>query len=81
MSEEQNFGGGGILPPSPEEYRQMWEQQSKELKPNEYKRQAEANKQAARRQVFQESVQKAVEVRDPRLTELFHSNINIQDRE
>lgn len=81
MSEEtRNFGGGGVLPPSPEDYRRMWEEQSKQLKPNEYQRQAEANKRKARKQVFQEAVQKAVEVKDPRLTELFHANIDIQER-
>lgn len=79
-SEEHNFGGGGILPPSPEDYRRMWEEQSKQMKPNEYTRQSEENKRIARKQVFQEAVQKAVEVKDPRLTELFHANINLQDR-
>lgn len=81
MSEyNENFGGGGILPPTPEDYRQMWEQQSKQLKPNEYARQAEENKRKARKQVFQEAVQKAVEVKDPRLTEIFHANIDIEER-
>lgn len=80
-SEETSFGGGGILPPSPEDYRRMWEEQSKQLKPNEYARQAEENKRLARKQIFQEAVQKAVEVKNPKLTEAFHSSIDIQDRE
>ena len=80
MNHEEYSGGGGVLPPSPEDYRRMWEDQSKQMKPNEYARQAEENKRTARKQVFQEAVQKAVEVKDPRLTELFHANINIQDR-
>lgn len=80
-NQENNFGSGGaVLPPSPEDYRRMWEEQSKQLKPNEYKRQEEENKRKARKQVFQEAVQKAVEVKDPRLTEIFHANIDIQER-
>jgi hypothetical protein len=58
----------------------MWEEQSKQLSSNEYNRQAEDNKRMARKQVFQEAVQKAVEVRDPRLSDLFHSSINLRDR-
>ena len=82
MSEDRNLegGGGGVLPPSPEDYRRMWEEQSQQLKPNEYARQAEENKRIARKQIFQEQVQKAVEVKDTRLTELFHGSIDIQER-
>ena len=77
----ENFGSGGaILPPTPEDYRRMWEEQSKQLKPNEYERQAEENKRKARKQVFQEAVQKAVEVKNPRLTEIFHANIDLEER-
>ena len=80
MSEEREYSGGGILPPSPEDYRRMWENQSKGLKPNEFQRQAEANKIMARNQIFKEQVQKAVEVKDTRLVDLFHANIDIQER-
>lgn len=75
-----NFGGGAILPPSSDDYRRMWEEESKQLSSNEFNRQAEDNKRLARKQIFQEAVQKAVEVRQPRLSELFHSSINLQDR-
>lgn len=82
MSNEENRfeSGGAILPPTPEDYRRMWEEQAKQLKPNEYQRQAEENKRKARKQIFQEAVQKAVEVKDPRLTEIFHTNIDIEER-
>lgn len=82
MSNEENRfeSGGAILPPTPEDYRRMWEEQSKQLKPNEYQRQAEENKRKARKQIFHEAVQKAVEVKDPRLTEIFHANIDIEER-
>lgn len=79
-SESTPFEGGGILPPSSEDYRQMWEQQASQLKPNEYKRQEEANKIAARKQILKEQVAKAVAVRDARLTEVFHANIDIEER-
>jgi hypothetical protein len=74
------LGGGSVLPPSSDDYKRMWEEQSKQLSSNEYNRQAEDNKRMARKQVFQEAVQKAVEVRDPRLSDLFHSSINLRDR-
>lgn len=82
MSNEENRfeSGEAILPPTPEDYRRMWEEQSKQLKPNEYQRQAEENKRKARKQIFHEAVQKAVEVKDPRLTEIFHANIDIEER-
>jgi len=79
-SEHNSFEGGGILPPSPEDYRRMWEEQSKQLKPNEYQRQAEQNKRLARKQVFQEAVQRAVEVKDTRLVDAFFDSIDIQER-
>lgn len=75
-----NFEGGGVLPPSSEDYRRMWEEQSKTIKPNEFKRQAEENKRKARREVFQEQVRKAVEVKNPKLTETFFANINVTER-
>lgn len=81
MSEERTrFEGGGVLPPTPEDYRRMWEEQARQMKPNEYQRQAEENKRKALKQVFQEAVQKAVEVKDPRLIELFHASIDIEER-
>jgi hypothetical protein len=79
-SDNTHFEGGAILPPSSEDYRQMWENQAKQLKPNEYQRQAEENKRKARKEIFQEQVRKAVEVKDPRLPDLFHSVIDIEER-
>jgi hypothetical protein len=73
------FVGGGVLPPTPEDYRRMWEQQSRQMKPQEYERESEKNKRAARRQVFQEAVQQAVAVKDSRLIDVFHNNINVSE--
>lgn len=72
--------GGGIFPPTPEDYRQMWEEQSERMRPNDYERESEKNKRAARKQVFQEAVQKAVSVKDSRLVDTFHQSINISDK-
>lgn len=79
-SESNNFGGGGVLPPSSEDYKRMWEEQSKQLKQNEYDRQAEFNKRQARKEVFQEAVKKAVEVKNPNHEKAFFDNINIMDK-
>jgi hypothetical protein len=71
---------GGNRPPTPEEYRQRWEAQSKQMKPNDFERESEANKRQARKEVFQEAVRKAVEVKDERLISKFHDAINIEGR-
>jgi hypothetical protein len=80
MSSEENFGGGGVLPPTTEDYKRMWEEQSKQIKQNEYNRQAEMNKRQARKEVFQEAVKKAVEVKDPSLEKSFFDHINLTDK-
>ena len=77
---EQGFGGGGVLPPSAEDYKRMWEDQSKQMKQNEYNRQAEKNKRQARKEVFQAAVRKAVEVKNPALEKAFHDHINLTDK-
>jgi hypothetical protein len=77
--DNQSLGGGIILPPSEADYRRMWEQQSKQMKPQDIERESERNKRAARRQVFQEAVQAAVAVKDSRLIDVFHSNVNITE--
>ena len=77
---EQGFGGGGILPPTTEDYKRMWEQQANQLKEQEYNRQAEQNKRQARKEIFQEAVRKAVEVKDPSLEKAFFDQINLTDQ-
>jgi hypothetical protein len=80
MSEYNDFGGGGVLPPSSEDYKRMWEERSKQMKENEYNRQSEYNKRQARKEVFQEAVKKAVEVKNPDLEKAFFENINLTDK-
>lgn len=75
---DMSYGGGGIMPPTPEDYRRMWEEQSKQMKPQDYERESERNKRAARKQVFQEAVQKAVTA-DSRFVDAFHGSINLTD--
>lgn len=79
MSSEQDFGGGGVLPPTTEDYKRMWEEQSKQMKQSEFQRQAEYNKRQARKEIFQEAVKRAVEVKDPSLEKNFFDYINITD--
>lgn len=70
----------GLRPPTPEEYRRMWEEQSRLMKPAEYERVSKENKDKARRQVFQEAVQKAVSIKDSRLVGIFNNSINIMEK-
>lgn len=71
--------GGGVLPPTPEDYRKMWEEQSKQLKEVEYQKRAEANRRKAIKQVLQDNVKKAVQVRNPDWEKNFYDNIDIRD--
>lgn len=80
MSGEQDFGGGGVLPPTTEDYKRMWEEQSKQMKQSEFQRQAEYNKRQAIKEVFQEAVKKAIGVKNPSLEKNFFDHINITDK-
>lgn len=72
--------GGGVLPPSVEDYRRMYEWKAKQLKEVEYERISEKNRREAIRQIFKENVERQVAVRDPRLKKAFFSNIDVVEK-